>query len=354
MLTPLLSAYGLDEKDSVCVPFGSGLINSTWKVTSKKGEFILQELNTDIFKHPEHIAFNLHSIKSFLTKHYPYYIFPAPLNTLDGRLMVTENDKVYRLLPFVQGSHTVNFLTEPQQAFEGAKQFGMFTRVLQNFASDNLYYTLPDFHNLELRITGFEEALRNASEERKEEAKEEIAKAIALRNIARTFQEIKTKNLLPLRVIHHDTKINNVLLDQQDRGMAVIDLDTVMPGFYISDVGDMMRTYLAEANEEEKDPDKITIRPEFFEAIYRGYMSEMGNCLNETEKEYFIYSGRFMIYMQAIRFLTDYLNKDIYYHISYSGQNLVRAKNQFRLLDLYIQMNSQFETIIKQCNNGKD
>ena len=135
-----------------------------------------------------------------------------------------------------------------------------------------------------------------------------------------------------LRVTHHDTKISNVLFNQEDKGLCVIDLDTVMPGYFISDVGDMIRTYLSPANEEEKDFSKIEIREEYFSAIWKGYMSEMNDELSTEEKNHFIYAGKFMIYMQAIRFLTDHLNNDIYYGAKYPGHNLVRAGNQAVLL----------------------
>jgi hypothetical protein len=123
-----------------------------------------------------------------------------------------------------------------------------------------------------------------------------------------------------------------VLFDANNKGLCVIDLDTVMPGYFISDIGDMMRTYLSPANEEEKDFSKIEIRQEYFESIWKGYMSEMKDELNREEKSHFIYAGEFMIYMQALRFLTDHLNNDVYYGARYEGQNFVRAGNQMQLL----------------------
>jgi hypothetical protein len=123
-----------------------------------------------------------------------------------------------------------------------------------------------------------------------------------------------------------------VLFDANHKGLCVIDLDTVMPGYFISDIGDMMRTYLSPANEEEKDFSKIEIRQEYFESIWKGYMSEMKDELNREEKSHFIYAGEFMIYMQALRFLTDHLNNDVYYGARYEGQNFVRAGNQMQLL----------------------
>jgi hypothetical protein len=136
-------------------------------------------------------------------------------------------------------------------------------------------------------------------------------------------------------------------------GLCVIDLDTVMPGYFISDVGDMMRTYLSEAHEEEKDFSKITIREDVFAAIHKGYMEEMDQVLAFTEKQFFIYSGKFMIYMQAVRFIADFLNGDIYYKTSYAKHNLVRGLNQIDLLNKYIAKESKFEEIIKKINESR-
>jgi Ser/Thr protein kinase RdoA (MazF antagonist) len=135
------------------------------------------------------------------------------------------------------------------------------------------------------------------------------------------------------RVTHHDTKISNVLFDKEQRGICVIDLDTLMPGYFISDVGDMMRTYLSVAGEEEKDFSLISVREDYFLAIVDGYSSEMRNDLTEEERKWFVFAGKFMIYMQAIRFLADHLNDDIYYGAKYEGHNFIRANNQLCLLD---------------------
>src|SRR5690606_24912784 len=135
-----------------------------------------------------------------------------------------------------------------------------------------------------------------------------------------------------IRVTHHDTKISNVLFDKDGKGICVIDLDTVMPGYFISDVGDMIRTYVSPANEEERDFDKIRVRDDVMDALTEGYLEFMGDELTATEKKHTRYSGMFMTYMQALRFLTDYLNDDVYYGARYDGHNRVRAMNQVRLL----------------------
>ncbi|MEJ7684927.1 MAG: phosphotransferase [Segetibacter sp.] len=150
--------------------------------------------------------------------------------------------------------------------------------------------------------------------------------------------------------MHHDTKISNVLFDDKNKGLCLIDLDTVMPGYFISDAGDMMRTYLSPVSEEEKDFTKIDIREDFFDAISEGYLSEMKDDLTEEEQSSFVYAGKFMIYMQAVRFLADYLCDDIYYSSNYEGHNFMRAKNQLYLLD---RLQEKEERLLKKARQPK-
>ncbi len=165
--------------------------------------------------------------------------------------------------------------------------------------------------------------------------------------IVEVFEAIKANPGFKLRVMHHDTKISNVLFNAENKGACVIDLDTVMPGYFISDVGDMMRTYLSPVTEEESDFDKIKVRDEYFKAIADGYLNKMRDKLSETEKAHFVYAGKFLIYMQAIRFLTDYLNNDAYYGSKYEGHNLMRAKNQIVLLQRFIEKEQVFNRIVR-------
>ena len=200
------------------------------------------------------------------------------------------------------------------------------------FPVQQLKIPLPDFHNLSLRYDQFLHALKTGNPERIRECAGWIETTLEQQTIVKEYEIIKTNPEFKIRVTHHDTKISNVLFDQQDKGLCVIDLDTVMPGYFISDVGDMMRTYLSPIGEEEKEYSKIEVREDFFSAIVKGYLHEMKDELTATEKTHFIYAGKFMIYMQAIRFLTDHLNNDSYYGAKYPGHNLVRAGNQFKLL----------------------
>lgn len=347
MFSYLLKAYGLSPELYDISSFGTGLINRTWKITGQDQQFILQQINKQVFQCPQDIADNLEILAGYLAKVFPDYLFVAPIRTLDGRPLVkTKSGEYYRMSPFIKKSHTIDSIENEIQAYEAAKQFGKFTNLLENIDIRLLKYPLSDFHNLLLRYDQFNEACANANFERLNTAAAAIKEVKRHGNIVEIYRQLITSGLLQIRVTHHDTKINNVLFDEDGYGLCVIDLDTVMPGFYISDVGDMLRTYLSPVSEEEKDFEKIVIRDEFFSAIYRGYMEEMGNVLTDKEKSYFIFAGKFMIYMQALRFLTDFLNADIYYQVKYTGHNLVRAENQLVFLNRYMEKESNFQEMI--------
>ena len=333
MFQQILAAYHFLHSPSEVEPIKNGLINQTWRIKNSRGDFILQRINDSIFKKPFAIASNLRMLDEYLAQTYPEYLFIAPEKTCKNEEMVFIEGKGYfRLFPFVKKSHTINAAQKPDQAFEAAKAFGKFTRLLSHFPVEKLLTTLPDFHNLSLRYCQFSEALENGNKNRIEQSQELIWFIKEHRNIADTYESILINPAFRLRVTHHDTKISNVLFNEDNKELCIIDLDTVMPGYFISDVGDMMRTYLSPVSEEEKDFSKIEIRADYFKAIAKGYLSEMNEELSTEEKNHFVYAGKFMIYMQALRFITDYINNDIYYDSKYEGQNFVRATNQVTLL----------------------
>jgi Ser/Thr protein kinase RdoA (MazF antagonist) len=349
MLEKILTAFNINTNVSKIQPFGNGLINNTWRVECEEGNFILQRINNTIFKKPEDIAHNIKTISTYFSAIQPQYLFVKPLLTIDSNdLLFLEYDGYFRIFPFVPHSHTIDVVTNTQQAYEAAKQFGKFTSLLSGLPIENLKITLPDFHNLSLRYNQFETALANGNIARVAQSMDAIEFLNGEKNIVFIYEVICSSSDFKKRVTHHDTKISNVLLDENDKGLCVIDLDTVMPGFFISDVGDMMRTYLSPVSEEEKDFSKIEIREDYFKAIAEGYLGEMKNELSEAEINHFVYAGKFMIYMQALRFLTDYLNDDIYYGSKYEGHNFVRANNQITLLKKYIEKETTLSNIIKE------
>jgi len=333
MLSYISQFYGFPENECTLKPFGNGLINKTWLLECRGEQYIFQKINDAVFVKPELIEKNLHSLKIYFAETFPQYLFISPVCTVKNKEMIALPGQGYfRLFKFVQDSVTFDTVGDAGIAFEAAKQFGKFTRLLSGIDISTLNITLPDFHNLTLRYRQFEEALINGNKDRIGLCGPSIEFIISQKNIVDSFNEIQKSSHFKKRVTHHDTKISNVLFDKNGKGLCVIDLDTVMPGYFISDVGDMMRTYLSPVSEEEKDLSKISIQDTFFQAIVDGYLSQMNTELSDEEKKYFVYAGKFMIYMQAIRFLTDYINNDVYYRAKYEEHNLTRCNNQLELL----------------------
>ncbi len=354
MFGSILPLYGLDESEYSVKAYGNGLINHTWKIISAGKEYLLQRINQQVFPRPADIMDNCRLLSDYFKTNHPDYLFVAPLHAKNHQNYVIDaENNYYRLFPFVNNSYTCNTVSGSSLAFEAARQFGKFTSLLSGFDPARLHLTIPDFHNLTLRYQQFEKALQEGARQRIEMSADSIAFLKSQSVMVTIFEKIKNDVSCKLRVIHHDAKINNVLFDLGDnRGLCVIDLDTVMPGYYISDVGDMLRTYLSPASEEEKDFNRIEIREEYFSEVVKGYLGEMQSELSEGEKQYFVYAGKFAIYMQALRFLTDYLNNDIYYQTQYADQNLVRANNQVVLMKRFIEKEERLNRILQSYLYG--
>jgi Phosphotransferase enzyme family len=348
MIEKVLSAYGLNDKKYSIAVFGNGLINHTWKIKQDNKEFLLQKINQQVFKNPGDVMDNCLMLADYFQEGPADYLFVAPLLTFIGQNYFLDENDYYRLFPFIENSYSKDIASDPALAFEASKQFGKFTRLLSGFDATRLHISIPDFHNLSLRFQQFETALQRGNKSRIARSADNIQFLTSQQSIVEDFENIRKNPSFKQRVIHHDAKINNVLFDKRtQKGLCVIDLDTVMAGYFISDVGDMIRTYICPVSEEEKDESLIEIREEYFREIAKGYLSEMRAGLSDTEKNHFVYAGKFAIYMQALRFLTDYLNDDVYYSTHYPEQNLIRANNQIVLLRKYLEKEILLTEILK-------
>lgn len=327
--------------------FGNGHIHHTFLLTAPEGQFILQRINTNVFKEPDIIARNHRLAADYLAKHHPGYLFLTPISTVDGSDLFVHNDEYWRMLPFIANSTSVDQADTPEQAYEAARQFGRLARFLDGIDLKDFRPSIPDFHNLTLRYAAFREAVDTTAQARKQAAAALIGAYEQHAGIAATFELFKTA---PDRLMHHDTKINNVLLAKDTfKGICVCDLDTLMPGKIISDIGDMVRTYVSPVSEEERDFSRIVIREEYYAALMKGYLSEAGSILTGIERDHLFYAGKFMIYMQGIRFLTDYLNGDVYYPVKYPTHNYDRAQNQLTLLERLLEKAEKLQQIIQEA-----
>ena len=345
IIEKVLHSFGFDTHKCNVNAFGTGLINHTWLVENDD-KFILQKVNHNVFKNPNDIGHNIAVIINYLKEKKSDYFLATPLlSNENNTILFIEGEGYYRMFRFVTKSHSKDTLSNPDEAYQAAKQFGKFTKALDGVDVQQLKITLADFHNLAYRYQQFLDALKNGNANRIVQIKETIDQLLSYTDIVEVYQEICKNPEFKLRVTHHDTKISNVLFDDDNQGICVIDLDTVMPGYFISDIGDMMRTYLCPVSEEEKDFTKIEVRETFYKSIVKGYGEEMNEFLTETEKQYYFYAGKFMIYMQALRFITDYLNNDIYYGAKYEDHNYVRGCNQLRLLQCLLEKESVLKNI---------
>jgi thiamine kinase-like enzyme len=347
MIDAILRAYEIENPEKV-ETLSSGLINKTWKVTKGEKRYIVQQINHHVFKKPFEVAHNIREIDKYLKQNAPDYLFVSPVENVDHQDILQTEEGYFRAFLFIKNSHTIDVVSTATQAFEAAVQFGTFTKHLAGFDVTKLYITIPDFHNLSLRYRQFENSLKNGNPERIRQSKKLIESIHQHTHIVTEFERIRKNKEVKFRVTHHDTKISNVLFDDREKGMCVIDLDTVMPGYFISDVGDMFRTYLSPVSEEEKDFALIEIRDEFFRAIVRGYITGIGGELTKEEQGLIFFSGQFLIYMQALRFLADYFNNDVYYGARYEEQNFVRAENQITLLKRLEEKEPELKRIVAE------
>jgi Ser/Thr protein kinase RdoA (MazF antagonist) len=334
MINPekILSHFGIEGN---CSPLGSGHIHKTFKVSGAKN-FVLQRVNKNIFTQPEVIAANNRIAFEFLKQQHPQFIFPQPLSTNKGSDLQYDDDGFpWRIFPLIENTFTIDEVSSEQDAFEAAKGFGVLTRNLNGVDVNLFKPTLERFHDLAWRYEQFEDALKKAKAETVLSCETEIAQAKSFKYLVEEYNQLIGGGELVLRVMHNDTKVNNILFDTHSRkAVCAIDLDTLMPGYFIYDLGDMVRTFVSPVSEEEKDLSKVQFRSNIYQSLLNGYMSEMEQVLTTSEKKSIPFSGKMMTYIMALRMLADYLRGNTYYHISYPTQNLVRARNQFRLLEL--------------------
>jgi len=329
----ILSQFFFDCSGLEAVVFGNGLIHSTYRVErDNEPKYILQKMNAMVFKKPLDIAENLDKLSDFLRSKNTEIFFPLPEKTLSGAPYAIENGEYFRLTEFVSNSHSLDACISADQAFQAAYQFGRFTAVFEGFDERKLKPSIPGFHDLSFRWSQFIESVERGNPIRIKHAAKEIEFVMENKSIVDKFNLIQQSPRFRQRVTHHDTKINNVLFNSENKSICPIDLDTVMSGFFISDLGDMFRTYLSPGSEEETDLEAVFVRKDFYQAIVEGYLEKMADILTAEEKENLPYAGDFMIFMQAIRFLADFLNDDIYYGIRYEMNNYDRTVNQLHLL----------------------
>lgn len=318
-------------------PVSGGLINYSCKVKDLQTghTFLLQKINRDVFSEPEKIQSNYQLLRNFITQNELPFFIPEIIYFQDHQnLYIDPSQQCWRAFDFIENGQSLYGTCDPMQAAAVAGTFARFTATFSKLDSKLLHTILPGFHDVKSRYDQFNSALSQASSARLEKAAYLISELKNRQRYAGLYQHFTRSTDFKLRVMHHDAKIANVLFDKATgKLICPVDLDTVMPGYFFSDLGDMIRSMAGTADENSTDYEQIQIRPDIYQAVMDGYTQGINELLTDAEKEYLHAAGILLIYMQALRFMTDYLGNDRYYRISYPEQNYDRAKNQLVLLN---------------------
>ena len=334
----------------------NGHINDTFIVTTenkdgKRTRYIVQRVNSNVFPNVQGVMFNIKEVLSFMRK--KVIDNHGDLSKEVMTLIPTKSQESYfedkegsffRAYLYMEGSLSYNKATSSEIFGSSGRAFGKFQRDLDGFDASKLFEVIPNFHNTPKRYQDFLKALSSANEERKQIAEKEIERAMQNKYIS----ELLVGKNLPIRVTHNDTKLNNVLFYEGSDKACVIDLDTIMPGYSLYDFGDSIRFGANEAAEDEKDLGKVKCSLVFFKAYLDGYLEGADNSLTKEEISLFPEAGMLMTYECGIRFLTDFLNGDTYFKISYPEHNLIRAKDQFALVDDMKEKLPQMREFVKE------
>lgn len=318
-----------------CIPFGNGHINGTYKVITDKSTYILQFINSNVFKQPEQVMSNIEKVTDYLkTKASDNREVLDFIKSENGTICYKDCENgFWRMYEFIDCAEGVDRPSE-EEFYECALAFGRFQRLLSEFPAEELYETIPDFHNTPKRYDNFLKALEENKSGRASEAVEEINFVKNHKDFYSVLINANKEGKLPLRVSHNDTKSNNVLLDvNTHKALCVIDLDTIMPGFSVTDFGDAIRFGASTADEDEKDLTKVKLDIEKFRIYAKGFIDGCGGQLPK-EEIMLLPEGAMMITLECgMRFLTDFIDGDTYFKTAYAEHNLVRCRTQFKLAD---------------------
>lgn len=338
----VLQAYQLPA-DTEILPFGNGHINQTFLLKNGSNKLILQQINTAIFSSPLDLVQNALKIEQHLLAKQQQGSYPLEVlrqqAKADGSYLAGQRQDL-RALQFIHDGSSIEVVENPQQAFAAALTFGQFAAALADFDAKTLVTLLPDFHNLGMRFSQLKQAISNNAAGRLKDCQALVDFCLAQQHLVVELEQLCEK--LPLRVCHNDTKINNMLYsEQQQRGIAAIDLDTCMPGFWLFDFGDMVRTCCSPEPEDSLDTAAVKIRPEIFKALAEGYLTGLAGVISKAEQQSLLLGAKVMCLMIGIRFLADHLNGDLYFSVKRDNHNLQRAHNQIRLYQDLLQQQTE-------------
>lgn len=357
----IFNNFQIEGKFLKAYPYGSGHINDTFAVKATDRRYIFQRINHNIFKDPPKLMNNIARVTEHIRKKMETQntenidrevltVIPAS----DGNsYYIDNNDNYWRAYVFIENVKTYDVLENLDQAYQAAKAFGNFQKMLVDLPEPPLFETIPDFHNGPKRFRDFQKALKDDKLNRAISAKDQIKFLNDHSHILDVVPKLIDEGKIPVRITHNDTKINNVMIDDDtNEGVCVIDLDTVMPGSALYDYGDIVRTTVSSAQEDEADLSKIFVEMDRFESFTRGYLTSAGDFLNDYEKKYLVHSGQMITLIIGTRFLTDYIQGDIYFKTHKQGHNLQRCKAQFKRVISLIEHQDKLNDMIEKIDNS--
>lgn len=360
-LENILKQFAINGEITEIKPLGNGLINDTYivRTTGSTPDYVLQRINHHIFTDVEGLQRNIIAV----TRHIRRKLEEQGADDIDRRVLTfipttTDVDKTYyfdgenywRVMVFIPDADTFEAVTPEYSHFAG-EAFGNFQAMLVDIP-DTLTETIPDFHNMEFRLQQLREAIDADAAGRLDSVRNIADDLLRRADYMCRAEQLHRQGILPKRICHCDTKVNNMMFDKQGRVLCVIDLDTVMPSYVFSDYGDFLRTGANTGAEDDPDLSRVSFNMEFFRAFTEGYLHSAGTFLTDVEIENLPYAAALFPYMQAVRFFADYLNGDTYYKIAYPDHNLVRTRAQIRLLESVEQHMPEMTEFIASCRRS--
>lgn len=335
-LKEIASRFGVEASE--VTPLGGGLINDTYLVSEAKGErYVLQRINHNVFRDVECLQRNVEAVTAHISSRLQEQgvsdIERRVLRFLkvDGRTYLHHDGSYWRMSVYIPDTVTRTEVNA-ENAYRTGVAFGEFEAMLVDIPVE-LEETIPDFHNMAYRLQQMREAMERDAAGRLEEVQELCEALLSREEHALMAERMYAEGRLPKRICHCDTKVDNILFSKEGEVLCVIDLDTVMPSFVFSDFGDFLRSAANTGKEDDENLDRVSFNMEIFRAFARGYVESAGVFLTPLEREMLPYAAERFPYMQAVRFLTDYLNGDTYYKTLYPTHNLVRTRAQLKLLE---------------------
>ena len=340
----ILSNFAINGEFISCEPYGSGLINRTYVAVYDEGgkrvRYIVQRINTNLFKNVDGLMNNIKLVTEFNRAEIMKRGGDPNRESLTlvptengGTYFRTEEGDCYRVYVFIENAKGYDVVEKPEHFYESAVAFGKFAMLLDRFDSSKLFEVLPDFHNTVKRFDNFKKSLEADKFNRAKDVKKEIEFALNREKITHTIVDLLASGKMPSRVTHNDTKLNNVLIDTRtDKAVSVIDLDTMMPGSICYDFGDSIRFGCNPCLEDTPETEKVIFNMPLFETYTKGYLSVFGDTITDIERKNLPMGAILMTYECGIRFLTDYLDGDVYFRKTREGQNIDRTRSQFKLV----------------------